>query len=289
MRTSPSSAADTAPVGLPAASTEGFDHRLTDTGTGVAMDTPADHAYAERPLKAALQDDIALRHLDIAESVARSFAATGPEASDIRQVAYLGLIKAVRRFNPARGVPFPSFAVPTITGEIKRYLRDSCWVVRPPRDVQDLRTEIARAAPAMAQRLGREASARELGVELGWPETKILEAQASHSSLRPDSLDVPFDGRTWGDTLAADADTMERSDDMISLRGAVNELNAAEKEMLYRRYFMEQTQQGIGDELGMSQMQVSRMLARILVKLQKRLLGAPAAPKEQETGRLGIV
>ncbi|MHA7207531.1 sigma-70 family RNA polymerase sigma factor [Arthrobacter sp. MDT1-65] len=241
----------------------------------------------ERPLKAALQDDIALRHMDIAESVARSFASSGPEASDIRQVAYLGLIKAVQRFNPGRGVPFASFAVPTITGEIKRYLRDSCWVVRPPRDVQDLRTEIARAAPAMAQRLGREATVRELGRELGWPEGKILEAQASSSSLRPDSLDAPFEGRSWADTLAADSTGMERSDDMISLRGAVNELDAGEKELLYRRYFMEQTQQCIGDELGMSQMQVSRTLARILVKLQKRLLGAPAEPARR-TARSGI-
>jgi RNA polymerase sigma-B factor len=225
--------------------------------------------------------------MDIAESVARSFAFSGPEASDIRQVAYLGLIKAVQRFNPGRGVPFASFAVPTITGEIKRYLRDSCWVVRPPRDVQDLRTEIARAAPAMAQRLGRDATARELGLELGWPESKILEAQASSSSLRPDSLDAPFEGRSWADTLATDTNGMERSDDMISLRGAVNELDAGEKELLYRRYFMEQTQQGIGDELGMSQMQVSRTLARILVKLQKRLLGAPAAP-DRRTPRAGI-
>lgn len=244
-------------------------------------------AYPGRPLTAALQDDIALRHMDIAESVARSFAFSGPEASDIRQVAYLGLIKAVQRFNPGRGVPFASFAVPTITGEIKRYLRDSCWVVRPPRDIQDLRTEIARAAPAMAQRLGRDATARELGLELGWPESKILEAQASSSSLRPDSLDAPFEGRSWADTLATDTNGMDRSDDMISLRGAVNELDAGEKELLYRRYFMEQTQQGIGDELGMSQMQVSRTLARILVKLQKRLLGAPAAP-DRHTARAGI-
>jgi RNA polymerase sigma-B factor len=245
----------------------GFDVRTKDT-------EPED-AYTEGPLKAALQDDIALRHLDVAESVARSFG-TGPEASDIRQVAYLGLIKAVKRFNPARGVPFASFAVPTIAGEIKRYLRDSCWVVRPPRDVQDLRTEIARTAPAMAQRLGREATSRELGEELGRPERKILEAQVSHTSLRPDSLDAPFEGLSWADRLPAHAGAMERSDDMISLRSAVNDLDAAEKELLYRRYFREQTQQCIGDELGMSQMQVSRSLARILVKLQKRLLGSPA-------------
>lgn len=255
---------DRAPGGSPASGADGED----PTGK---------RASAKRPLTAALQDDIALRHMNIAESVARSFAASGPEAADIRQVAYLGLIKAVQRFNPARGVPFASFAVPTINGEIKRYLRDSCWVVRPPREVQDLRTEIARTAPAMAQRLGREPTARELGGELGRSEGKVLEAQASASSLRPDSLDAPFEGLSWADTLAADSNGTDRSDEMISLRGAVNELDSSEKELLYRRYFMEQTQQGIGDDLGMSQMQVSRTLARILVKLQKRLLGAPGS------------
>lgn len=241
-----------------------------------AADGHAPRGRQDGHLKAALQDDITVRHLDIAESVARSFAATGPEAADIRQVAYLGLIKAVQRFDPTRGIPFASFAVPTISGEIKRYLRDSCWVVRPPREVQDLRTEIARTGPALAQRYGREATARELGIELGRPEHKVLEAQACSTSLRPVSLDAPMEGRTWADTLASETGGQERSDDMISLRGAVNELHGSEKELLYRRYFMEQTQQCIGDELGMSQMQVSRALARILVKLQKRLLGAPA-------------
>jgi RNA polymerase sigma-B factor len=267
--------------------TVGGGSRRPCAGAPAGPEPDLDRSRADRPLKDALQDDIVLRHLDIAESVARSFAATGPESSDIRQVAYLGLVKAVQRFDPTRGVPFASFAVPTINGEIKRYLRDSCWVVRPPREVQDLRTEIARSAPAMAQRLGREATARELGVELGWPEEKILEAQASHSSLRPDSLDAPFEGRSWADTLATDSNGMERSDDMISLRGAVNELDGGEKELLYRRYFMEQTQQAIGDELGMSQMQVSRSLARTLVKLQKRLLGAPATSDGQPDGRPG--
>ncbi|WP_235436453.1 sigma-70 family RNA polymerase sigma factor [Arthrobacter sp. RIT-PI-e] len=270
---------------------------LDDAGTSTRRRPPAgtpaatactttDGAPAGPSLKAALRDDIALRHLEIAESVARSFAVAGPEAPDIRQVAYLGLIKAVQRFDPSRGVPFASFALPTITGEIKRYLRDSCWVIRPPRDVQDLRTEITRTAPALAQRLGREATARELAVELGCPESKVLEAQISHTSLRPDSLDVPFEGRSWGDTLAADLHGTERSDDMISLRGAVNELDGAEKELLYRRYFMEQTQQAIADDLGMSQMQVSRMLARILVTLQKRLLEAPA-PQGVHSSRTG--
>jgi RNA polymerase sigma-B factor len=230
---------------------------------------------ADGPLRNALQDDIALRHLELAESVARSFSSFGPDAADIRQVAYLGLIKAVQRFNPARGVPFASFAIPTITGEIKRYLRDCCWVIRPPRHLQDLRTETARAMPVLAQRLGREPTARELARELDADEAAVSEALTCHTSLRPESLDAPFEGKSWGDTLPAADNCIERSDDIVSLRAAVNGLTAAEKELLYRRYFKEETQQQIGEHLGMTQMQVSRKLARILVLLQKRLLGTP--------------
>jgi RNA polymerase sigma-B factor len=228
---------------------------------------------ADRPLRNALQDDIALRHLELAESVARSFSAFGPDSADIRQVAYLGLIKAVQRFNPARGVPFASFAIPTITGEIKRYLRDCCWVIRPPRHLQDLRTEAARTTPVLAQRLGREPTTRELARELGADEAVLAEALTCHTSLRPESLDAPHDGKSWGDTLPSADNCIERSDDIVSLRAAVNGLSPAEKELLYRRYFKEETQQQIGEHLGMTQMQVSRKLARILVLLQKRLLG----------------
>ncbi|RJU03108.1 sigma-70 family RNA polymerase sigma factor [Arthrobacter frigidicola] len=232
------------------------------------------HGRTDGPLRAALQDDIALRHLGLAESVARSFSSFGPDAADIRQVAYLGLIKAVQRFNPARGVPFASFAIPTITGEIKRYLRDCCWVIRPPRHLQDLRTEAVRAAPVLAQRLGREPTTRELAEELGAEEPVVAEALTCSTSLRPESLDAPFDGKSWGDTLPSPDNCIERSDDLVSLRAAVNGLTAAEKELLYRRYFKEETQQQIGEHLGMTQMQVSRKLARILVLLQERLAGA---------------
>jgi RNA polymerase sigma-B factor len=232
------------------------------------------HGRTDGPLRTALQDDIALRHLGLAESVARSFSSFGPDAADIRQVAYLGLIKAVQRFNPARGVPFASFAIPTITGEIKRYLRDCCWVIRPPRHLQDLRTEAVRAAPVLAQRLGREPTARELAAELGAEESAVAEALTCSTSLRPESLDAPFDGKSWGDTLPSPDNCIERSDDIVSLRAAVNALTPAEKELLYRRYFNEETQQQIGDHLGMTQMQVSRKLARILVLLQERLTGA---------------
>lgn len=237
------------------------------------------------PLRNALQDEMTLSHLDLAESVARSFSVYGPDAPDIRQVAYLGLIKAVQRFNPARGVPFPSFAVPTITGEVKRFLRDCCWVVRPPRHLQDLRTEITRTSPALAQRFGREPSEGELARDLGAEPETVREALSCHGSLRPESLDTPFEGRSWADTLSSPEDRYEHSDELLSLRAALHQLTAAEKELLFRRYFQEQTQQQIGEHLGMTQMQVSRMLSRTLVKLHKRLLdGAHAGAAERNDG-----
>jgi RNA polymerase sigma-B factor len=126
----------------------------------------------------------------------------------------------------------------------------------------------------LAQRLGREPTARELAAELGAEESAVAEALTCSTSLRPESLDAPFDGKSWGDTLPSPDNCIERSDDIVSLRAAVNGLTPAEKELLYRRYFNEETQQQIGDHLGMTQMQVSRKLARILVLLQERLTGA---------------
>lgn len=220
-------------------------------------------------------DALTLGHLDLARSIARSFSAAGPDASDILQVAYLGLVKASQRFDVAKGVPFPAFAVPTIAGEVKKYLRDSCWMVRPPRKVQDLRSETAKAASLLAQQLGHEPSVAELSNRLGAESAAVEEALNCHSSMRPDSLDAPVGDGSWADRLCSADNAIDRSDELLSLRAAVKELPVKERELLYRRYFCEESQQLIGECLGMTQMQVSRLLARTLVKLQQRLLASP--------------
>ncbi|MEC5181508.1 sigma factor [Arthrobacter sp. CG_A4] len=136
----------------------------------------------------ALREDLVLAHLFLAEALAGRYA-RGRDQADLRQVAYLGLIKAAHGFDPDRGGSFPAYAAPTIRGELKKYLRDHCWVVRPPRAVQDLRTLITRTAPALAQTLGRAPTDEELAKELGTSSGEVREAQAI--SMRPDSIDAP--------------------------------------------------------------------------------------------------
>ena len=231
---------------------------------------------ARGDLQQALHNELVLAHRDLADRVALSYAGQGRDRADLRQVAYLGLIKAVKRFDPSVGVNFQAFAVPTIHGELKRYLRDQSWMVRPPREVQDLRTNIAKVYPALAQRLAREPSVPELAEELGHGEKIVAEALNCQSSLQPDSLDAALDGDYPADVPGGIDTRLEQAENLAMLALAIRKLQDSEKDLLFRRYFHEEPQQVIGERLGMTQMQVSRKLSRILVKLQHEILGRPA-------------
>ncbi|MCC9205794.1 sigma-70 family RNA polymerase sigma factor [Arthrobacter sp. zg-Y769] len=237
---------------------------------------------ARGDLQQALHNELVLRYREIAETAAASYAGRGRELADLRQVAYLGLIKAVRRFDPAVGPHFPAFAVPTVQGELKRYLRDHSWVIRPPRQLQDLRTSIARLQPELLQTLGREPTLRELSEALGVPTKAVSEALNCQSSLRPESLEALED--TGAEQWAVADGRLERAENLAMLRRAVRGLSAQDKELLFLRYFHEESQQAIGERLGMTQMQVSRGLARILVRLQHELLDASATPAARTSG-----
>jgi RNA polymerase sigma-B factor len=216
----------------------------------------------------------------LAEALAARFAGRGREREDLTQVAYLGLIKAARGFDDSRGASFAAYAAPTITGELKRYLRDRCWVVRPPRRVQDLRTELLRSEPELTQLMGHPPTAAELARELGVPEDNVREAAAAGSSLRPDSLDVVDtngEGRpALGDGLASPDDPLERLEELMCLDKAIRNLSEDERELLYRRYFCEESQAELGRRFGVSQMQVSRRLSKVLVRLHQLLTAADA-------------
>ena len=225
-------------------------------------------------LQQALNNELVLEYRDLANTAAAGYAGRGRELADLKQVAYMGLIKAVRRFDPAVNPHFPAFAVPTIHGEIKRYLRDHSWVVRPPRRLQDLRTAIAHVRPELVQSLGRDPSLRELAEALGTDAATAAEALNCQSSLRPDSLEA------WAEAAGTDGGPacdgrLDRAENLALLRQAVRHLSKPDKELLFLRYFHEESQQAIGTRLGMTQMQVSRRLAAILVQLQHELLGAP--------------
>lgn len=222
----------------------------------------------------AFQNQLVLNYLDLAESLASRFAARGRERSDLVQVAYLGLVKAARGFDQEKGESFPAYAAPTISGELKRFLRDRCWTVRPPRRVQDVRTQLLRTVPDLTQTLGRAPSTQELAHELGVSAEVVREADAAASSMHPDSLDTadPWGGPSMAEVLVSPDAPIEHLEDLVCLNEAIQELDPADREMLYRRYYMEETQADLGRRFGISQMQVSRRLARILVQLQRRLL-----------------
>lgn len=221
----------------------------------------------------ASENQLVLTHLDLAESLAARFGGRGRERDDLKQVAYLGLVKAARAYDESRGTSFPAFAAPTITGELKRHLRDRCWVIRPPRSVQDRRVRLLRDESELAQRLGRNPTAAELAQVLGVSEQDVREASAAASSMRPDSLDAAASGDAppLAEVLAVQDSAFERLDELLCLSQAIGELNGQERELLYRRYFCEESQTELGKRFGVSQMQISRRLSRVLVRLQQRL------------------
>ena len=238
-------------------------------------------------LRQTFENDLVLGYLDLAEALAARFEARGRERADLNQVAYLGLVKAARGFDQSKGENFPAYAAPTITGELKRYLRDRTWVVRPPRHIQDLRNRMFRAEPELTQSLGRNPSVAELAGALDEDPAAVQEAISASSSMHPDSLDAVnphSDAPSIGEVLACPETPLERLEELACLRDAIQDLDAADRELLYRRYFCEETQVELGKRLGMSQMQVSRRLARVLVDLQRRLESS-AVPGESDGAR----
>ncbi|CAN7382462.1 sigma-70 family RNA polymerase sigma factor [Pseudarthrobacter oxydans] len=255
----------------------------------LAVDTMPVHQHQPKPpqtspsgprsgrLRQTFENDLVLGYLDLAEALAGRFEARGRERADLNQVAYLGLVKAARGFDQSKGDSFPAYAAPTITGELKRYLRDRTWVVRPPRNIQDLRTRMFRAEPELTQSLGRNPSVAELAGALDEDPAAVQEAISASSSMHPDSLDAVnphSDAPSIGDVLACPETPLERLEELACLRDAIQDLDPADRELLYRRYFCEETQVQLGRRLGMSQMQVSRRLARVLVALQRKLEGS---------------
>lgn len=228
----------------------------------------------ESTIRQSFQDGLVLDHLNLAKSIAARYSAHTHDLDDVRQVAYMGLIKAARGYDEAKGVSFPAYAAPTIAGEVKRYLRDHCWVVRPPRPIQDVRRQVLARTEEMTQALQRTPSPEEVAEDLKLEPCQVREALMAGTSKRPDSLDAPAgEGRDGlQGSLSAQGCPTERLEDVLALRNAIRSLSAEDRHLLYRRYYREETQSTIADALGMSQMQVSRKLSKILVALQTQLL-----------------
>ncbi len=223
------------------------------------------------------EDAIVLRHLDLVDGLVHRLASGYRDQSDLRQVGCIGLVQAVRRFDPERSDNFLSYAVPTISGEIKRYLRDNGWFIRPPRRLQELRHAVTGAIPDLAQALQREPTVADLAVHLDAAPASIAEAVGTRTSLRPVSLDAGAGGADADPTMAAsigsDDGRLELADLRLSLRVALGTLTPRERRIVYLRFIEERTQRQIAAEIGVTQMQVSRILARILARLHVQLEG----------------
>ncbi|MFI5801253.1 SigB/SigF/SigG family RNA polymerase sigma factor [Streptomyces sp. NPDC051561] len=220
-------------------------------------------------------------NLSLVKFAARRFRNRGSgDMEDIIQVGTIGLIKAIDRFDLSREVEFTSFAIPYITGEIKRFFRDTTWAVHVPRRLQELRTELAKAKEQLATVLDREATVAELAQLLDLPEKEIVDGLVASNGYTAGSLDLPTDtgdGQTgkaasYGDLMGDVDPDMELFEDLHTLAPLLAELSDRDRRILSMRFGQELTQTEIGRELGISQMQVSRLLTRILGRLRTGML-----------------
>jgi RNA polymerase sigma-B factor len=219
------------------------------------------------------EEAIVLRHLDLVDGIVRRMASGYREQADLRQVGCIGLIHAVRRYDPDRGDSFLAFAVPTISGEIKRYLRDCGWFVRPPRGLQEVAATASAAAEELAHRLGREPSVRDIAEFLNLAPALVEEAAHARENMRPVSLDAGVDGDDDAlmSSLGGLDERLERADLRLTLHLALGRLTPRERRIVYLRFIEERTQREISTEIGVTQMQVSRLLTGILRRLRAEL------------------
>ncbi|MFI5984602.1 SigB/SigF/SigG family RNA polymerase sigma factor [Streptomyces sp. NPDC051555] len=217
-------------------------------------------------------------NLSLVKYAARRFRGRSEPVEDIIQVGTVGLIKAINRFDPGRGAEFTTFAMPTITGEIKRFFRDTSWAVKVPRRLQELRLDTAKAQDAMEQDLGRAPTEEELAEKLDVTPQELAEGRKAAVAYSARSLDAPVQGETDGDSfdsqpvLGEDEDAYDRIECLESLKPLLSVLPERERTLLSLRFGDELTQSEIGDRLGLSQMHVSRLLTRTLARLRAGLL-----------------
>jgi RNA polymerase sigma-B factor len=228
----------------------------------------------------ALRDRLVEGYLPLARHIARRFAQRGEPQEDLEQVATVGLIHAVDRFSPERGSDFLSYAVPTITGEVRRYFRDKAWSTRVPRRLKDLRLAIGSAMPQLSQELNRAPTAGELAEHLQRSREEVLEALEAANAYRSSSLDDmlvddPSSGRLADVLGSADAE-LEQVEHRETVQPALRKLPERERTIVMLRFFGGMTQTQIAERVGVSQMHVSRLLTRTLATLRADLQDPPA-------------
>lgn len=226
-----------------------------------------------------LLEQVIVLNIGVAHAIAHRYRNRSVAVEDLEQVACMALVRAAHKFDVSQERDFLTYAVPTISGEIKRHFRDQGWTIRPPRRVQEIQSKVVNAYHH-GEEHGAPPSAAKLAEQLGLEESDVSEALQAEGCFRPVSLDVPIteDGRPAVDQLTAGEDADERAlEARLMLGPAMRKLSPRDRRILYLRFVEDRTQQEIGNELGVTQMQASRLLKRILEQLRVEL-GPDAIP-----------
>jgi RNA polymerase sigma-B factor len=242
----------------------------SDEGRGRPDDADVERLFARMPDPRA-REEIATRFLAFAEYLARRFGGRGESLEDLTQVATIGLLNAIDRFDPAREVQFSTYAAATIVGELKRYFRDKGWALRVPRRLQELAVQVNRALPELTQTLGRSPTIPELAAHLGVETDDIADALDAVQAYSTSSLDTPMgeEGKAPIDSLGGEDPSMALLEEWSSIAPAVASLPSRDRRVLYLRFFRGLTQSEIAEDVGVSQMHVSRILTQTLEKLRR--------------------
>jgi RNA polymerase sigma-B factor len=219
------------------------------------------------------RDQLIDRFMPLARKLARRYVGREP-FDDLMQVASLGLLKAIDRFDPDRGTAFSSLAVPTILGELKRYFRDTGWFAHVPRGVQETALKVQNAERELATKTGRSPTAQDLATFMELPVEEVIEALYAAAAHHATSLDAPLDdghdeGTSIAETLGVEDDRFEYVEAAATIAGCLGSLSKLERQVLALYFLEELTQAQIGRQLGVSQMQVSRILRRAIARLRE--------------------
>jgi RNA polymerase sigma-B factor len=250
--------------------------RETDTCTlGLMPALSSDEELWARRSEPDAREELLRRHMDFAKGLALKFR-TGPDnTDDLVQVAYLGLLNAVERFDPSRGIPFQAFASPTINGELKRHFRDRTAPVRIPRSLYERISEVDNAVSELSATLKHSPTVSEIAAELDAAEEEVLEAMEAKQSRYPVSLEAPHSEEspdvTPAEKIGEEDGSFEEVENNVLLAEAAAELSDREREVLRMRFREEMTQAEIAERIGHSQMHVSRILRRTLDRLRARI------------------
>ena len=249
-------------------------NRSPDTGVHLAGEAELWERFA-RDREPAIREELVRRNLPFAKRLALRYRGASESFDDLLQVANLGLLNAVDRFDPERGIPFTAFASPTILGELKRHFRDRVWTVRVPRGLHDRMAEVDKAITELTKQLQRSPSVGEIAERLEIEQTDVLEVLEANHNRRPLSLDRPAgeesDEASPSEWIGQEDERFELVEGRIALDAALPYLEERERVVLRLRFVEDMTQSQIAERIGHSQMHVSRILRRALVRIRAQI------------------